>query len=383
MHNDLLRIERNAVAATMRAGPGAGANLLGGAPFANPSGMTVTMKDAEGNDKEVPLMFNAGNTAANQLRASQLVGASSQSSAQLSAYWKGVAKSSGIASSIVGDKNQASAVHWQTVGVYARLLQEQRLHQNAAATADIKRIGVLNQQAVAIQKNIQLLGFYKWSQDGVNSSLASAYWNTIKYANVIRNQLAGALQTAYAPAVESIHQSLTTFGQQGSGIADIFSVQAGYGATSAASATAVLQAKVSQMRNFVINLRKLAAQGVDPTLIAEIAAAGPDAGTSIANQLLNDPTITGQITALENQLSTIEAQGGAIIGNTAVARRAGGVINTSGSNLLDPTGMFTTSIGGASLIVNGDLNVRGDTDIAKIGQSLYTLTANAQRALGK
>jgi phage-related protein len=252
-----------------------------------------------------------------------------------------------------------------------------RVQAEAAAAAYKAAAGALaltNQQLAATQ------AAQAAATEGA-AKMAAAYGSAEK--NVA--QVSAALKVSLAPQVLAVQQAFATSVTANSDLGSLFDTSAGYGAETAASVIAQLKYKVAQAKSFGTVLQQLAAKGLDPTLLSQLAQAGPQAGLEAAQQLLDDPASIATIDALEGQLaSASQTATGNLLGSTVAGQEAVSTkLSTAVADYVPPgTPAPAAASAGASLMVQGDLVVRSDADIAAIGQQLFIAARATQRATG-
>jgi hypothetical protein len=126
----------------------------------------------------------------------------------------------------------------------------------------------------------------------------------------------------------ALRQSVTSALQQGSSLGDIFSgpnlnANGAFGEQhDFGRMKAFLQKRVALMRKFVLELRALTKQGLDPSLIAQVAQLGPDAGEKVASGLLSGgPSGIGQINGLERQIASLANSTGKAVADDRFAKQ--------------------------------------------------------------
>ena len=83
-----------------------------------------------------------------------------------------------------------------------------------------------------------------------------------------------------------------------------------------------LQRRVAQERRFVLELRALIKQGLDPSLVAQIAGAGVDGGQRIAEAILSGGKGgIGQVNTLERQIASLASTTGKTVADQRYARQ--------------------------------------------------------------
>jgi hypothetical protein len=109
-----------------------------------------------------------------------------------------------------------------------------------------------------------------------------------------------------------LRQSVTSALQGGSALTDIFqgpnlNANGAFGAqNNFGRVKDFLQRRVAQERKFVLELRALMKQGLDPALVAQIASAGVDGGQQAAEALLSGGKGgIGQVNSLERQIASL------------------------------------------------------------------------------
>jgi hypothetical protein len=111
----------------------------------------------------------------------------------------------------------------------------------------------------------------------------------------------------------SLRSSVTSALQGGSALTDVFGSSPDLNANGAfgrqnnfGRVRDFLQKRVALDRKFVLELRALIKQGLDPSLVAQIAQAGPDAGQRIAEAILSGGKGgIGQVNSLERQIASL------------------------------------------------------------------------------
>lgn len=346
------------------------------------SGTLYNQADAQGNlsDISIPLTYGMANTA-NVATDTQFY---NKLQGDLSKVQSGYGPANAKKASDIAAENAAISTqntqYWSTVAVYSKLVALQKQHGDPKIIAQlVAQVGAMN-KVDAAYKTAVVSGNAKIANDNSQIQTLNNLNGWISaVANNTRNNLAANVRNALLPAIDSISKGIQAQASSGNTFSDIFSVQAGYGATTASQGIANLQAKVNQTKAFVQNLRVLAQQGLDPSLLADLANAGADSAGSITQALMADPGSINAYNALESQLQGLSAQGGQIVGNAAVAARAFGATGTAG-NLIDPTNLLGHGTG--NVIVQGNLVVQDSTDIAKIGQAVYQANSDQSRAKG-
>lgn len=122
-----------------------------------------------------------------------------------------------------------------------------------------------------------------------------------------RSRLQGLVSNAL-----SLRQSVTSALQGGSALTDIFqgpdlNANGAFGKqNNFGRVKDFLQRRVAQERKFVLELRALIKEGLDPSLVAQIASAGVDGGQRIAEAILSGGKGgIGQVNSLERQIASL------------------------------------------------------------------------------
>lgn len=155
-------------------------------------------------------------------------------------------------------------------------------------------------------------------QIGSDQAAQAAKDAAVKNAQAIVDAISGVFQAAQSrlqglvSASMGLRQSVTSALQGGSALTDIFqgpnlNANGAFGAqNNFGRVKDFLQRRVAQERKFVLELRQLMKQGLDPSLVAQIAQAGVGPGQQIAESLLSGGKAgIGQVNSLERQIASL------------------------------------------------------------------------------
>jgi hypothetical protein len=140
----------------------------------------------------------------------------------------------------------------------------------------------------------------------------------VKNAQAVVDAISGVFQSAQSRLQSlvstsmGLRQSITSALQGGSALTDIFqgpnlNANGAFGAqNNFGRVKDFLQRRVAQERRFVLELRQLMKQGLDPALVAQIASAGVDGGQRVAEAILSGGgSGIGQVNTLERQIASL------------------------------------------------------------------------------
>jgi hypothetical protein len=147
--------------------------------------------------------------------------------------------------------------------------------------------------------------------DDGRKALIDAAQKSIDAISAVFERAKSRLQ-ALVSASLSLRQNVTSALQQGSALTDIFqgpdlNANGAFGRqNNFGRVRDFLQRRVAQERRFVLELRALMKQGLDPSLVAQIAGAGVDGGQRIAEAILSGGKGgIGQVNSLERQIASL------------------------------------------------------------------------------
>lgn len=173
----------------------------------------------------------------------------------------------------------------------------------------------------------------------------------------------------------SLRQSVTSALQGGSALTDIFqgpdlNANGAFGPqNNFGRVRDFLQRRVAQERRFVLELRQLMKQGLDPSLVAQIAGAGVDGGQRIAEAILSGGSSgIGQVNTLERQIASLANTTGKSVADQHYAKQ----IAEQRRN--------TEIVGGELKQANARLAVIQKNSTPAPGSTTSSLVGTAQRA---
>ena len=199
-----------------------------------------------------------------------------------------------------------------------------------------------------------------------------------------------ALQVGVLERVTPLIDAFRSQATQGTGTADLFNYQAGFGPSSNASVIAQLREKLANTRRFGEILKRLARKGASVDMLTSLINAGPQAGIAEATQLLNDPKALLTILSLQ---SDITAAGSLLATGLAtqvfapgLAPKATnprvGVVAGRRPGIPHATGPMTYNPSIHPVIHIEHMHVRNDADIQKISIDLHKRIQATTRATG-